>query len=343
MSMETESSFYNDFRTACSKEGLILLGITGLDYRDDFERFQNWLAEKRHADLKYLENHQEIRSTPAKLLEGAKSAIILALPYRTTQATKVPAVAQYARYSDYHQVLKRKGERVAGQFFGVGTFRVTVDSAPLLERALAAKTSKGFIGKNTLYVHPEYGSFLLLGEVITTQAFSPDTPAPISVEKKTRNGGCGPCRLCQTACPTSALDRAYTLETSRCLSYWTIENRGPIPETFWPWLGEYYFGCDLCQLACPYNLRSPQAPGDWPTREYPDIEKVATMTQAEYEKFFGGTPLTRAKRSGLRRNALIAMTVTSHPQLDEALERIGVDDEKVLHQTREQIGSYLLR
>lgn len=341
MSMEIESPLSPKLQAACEKEGLLLLGFTDLNYREDFERFQAWLSEKRHAELKYLENHSEVRRDPRKLLEGARSAIVVALAYHTKEKQNGPAIAQYALYPDYHKVLKRKAEKVAQQVLEAGSFRVTVDSAPLLERALAAKTARGFVGKNTLYIHPDYGSFLLLGEILTTQSFTPDSPAPISLDRKTRQGGCGPCNLCQTACPTGALDRAYSLDAARCLSYWTIEQRGTIPEEFWPWLGTYYFGCDLCQLACPYNLKARPAPSDWKPRQYPPLEKVAQMDQAEYEVFFGGTPLTRAKRSGLRRNALIAMAVTRHPGLQSAMDSIQEDDESVLHQTRFQIGSYL--
>jgi epoxyqueuosine reductase len=259
--------------SACQAEGILLLGFTHLEYRQDFERFQKWLGEKRHAELSYLERHLEVRKEPSKLLEGAQSAAIVAIAYFHEEKKSGPQVARYALYPDYHRVLKKKATRAAEAVFEKGTFRVTVDSAPLLERALAAKTARGFVGKNTLYIHPQYGSFLLLGEILTQAQLPADSPPQISIDRKTREGGCGPCKLCQTACPTGALDRAYSLETNRCLSYWTIEQRGPIPEEFWPWMREYYFGCDLCQLACPYNLKTAAPPADWKPRSYPPLEK----------------------------------------------------------------------
>jgi len=281
-----------EIENAASEQGLIFLGAVSPEYKKDFERFTAWLAERRHAELQYLENHASVRGNPSQLLEGAQSAVILALPYFLSGPETVPRVAQYARYADYHRVLRRKAENVARSVFDEGTFRVAVDSAPLLERALAAKTHRGFIGKNTLYIHPDRGSFLLLAEVLTQTRLERDVPSVVPLDRKTKEGGCGPCKLCQTACPTGALDRDYSMDASKCLSYWTIENRGAIPLKFWPYLAEYYFGCDLCQLACPYNLKAQGPPPDWKPRSYPPIEKVAVMNQAEYEVHFGGTALT---------------------------------------------------
>lgn len=330
-----------EISAAAEREGLLFLGIVGLEYPEDYRRFRNWIAENRHADLKFLENHAELRAQPEGLLPGARSAVILGLPYFDA-AAEGPQVARYARFVDYHRVLREKAERVAAASLPSDTVRVTVDSAPILERALAAQTRRGFIGKNTLYIHPDHGSFLLLGEILTGADLVHDTPPRIEPERKTREGGCGPCNLCQTACPTGALDRDYSIDAAKCLAYWTIENRGTIPERYWPYLAQYYFGCDLCQLACPYNLRAKGPPSDWKVRTYPDLEKIAGMTQAEYEAYFGGTPLTRAKRGGLRRNALIAMAVTRHPGLERALARVPMDNEPVLEATVSQIHRYLL-
>ncbi len=331
-----------EINAAAEREGLLFLGAVGLEYPEDYRRFQAWIAENRHADLRFLENHRALRAQPRGLLPGARSAVILALPYHDTTPPSGPQVARYARYADYHRVLKEKAERVAAAALPTHTTRVTVDSAPILERALAAKTRRGFIGKNTLYIHPDHGSFLLLGEILTDADLAHDVPPSIDSARKTRDGGCGPCKLCQTACPTGALDRDYNLDAAKCLAYWTIENRGTIPERFWPWLAEYYFGCDLCQLACPYNLKAKGPPDDWKARTYPDLDTVAGMNQAEYEKHFGGTPLTRAKRAGLRRNALIAMAVTRHPGLQNAIEKVKSDGDPVLEATVSQIRGYLL-
>src|SRR5690606_6307703 len=137
--------------------------------------------------------------------------------------------------------------------------RVMVDTAPVLERALAAKTARGFIGKNTCYIHPLLGSFLMLGVVLTDIPLPSDERVPVDPARHLPSGGCGACRECQVHCPTGALDADYRIDAKKCLAYWTIEHRGVIPERFWPWIGTYYFGCDICQITCPYNMKDRHA------------------------------------------------------------------------------------
>ena len=323
------------------EEGLIPLGIVPLFYSESYSHFRRWVKEGKHAGLEYLEKYEEIRKEPEKLLPGAKAAIILALPYSQgdhwpLETNESSRVAQYARFTDYHQLLRKTGTRLIEKWkqepeFKDHSFRVLVDTAPILERALAAQTKSSFIGKNTCLIHPTQGSFLLLAEILTTYPFDFDLQ-----EKKNE---CGSCTLCQVNCPTGALDEDYVLDSNRCLAYWTIEHRGPIPEEFWPWLSKYYFGCDICQLVCPYNeeAKQYQLPSKIVPRKMPSLFEVATMDQKQYENFFGGTPMTRAKRNGLRRNALIALHVTQDPKLEEALERVNRDGGFPLEETVQQI------
>ena len=327
------------------EEGLIPLGVVPLFYSENYAHFRKWIEQGKHAGLKYLEKYDEVRREPHRLLEGAKAAIIIALPYSQgdgwpPKTDEMPRVAQYARFSDYHQILQKSGAEIVKKLqtfpeLSSQSFRVLVDTAPVLERALAAQTNSGFIGKNTCLIHPTHGSFLLLAEILTTYSFEFDLP-----EKKS---DCGTCTLCQVHCPTGALNEDYILDSNRCLAYWTIEHRGTIPEEFWPWLSKYYFGCDICQLVCPYNqeAKNDQLPGKVIPKQMPSLYEVATMSQANYEAFFGGTPMTRAKRNGLRRNALIAMCVTQDPKLEEALERVGQDGGFPLEETVEQIRKNL--
>jgi epoxyqueuosine reductase len=330
------------------EEGLIPLGIVPLFYSESYSHFRRWIEQKKHAELKFLEKYDEVRSEPEKLLPGAKAAIILALPYSQgdgwpLQPNEPSRVAQYARFNDYHKFLQKAGGRLVekwqkGSELKDYSFRVLVDTAPILERALAAQTESGFIGKNTCLIHPTQGSFLLLAEILTTYPFEFDLP-----EEKS---SCGTCTLCQVNCPTGALDEDYVLDSNRCLAYWTIEHRGPIPEEFWPWLSKYYFGCDICQLVCPFNqeAKSYQLPSKIIPKKMPSLFEVATMNQTQYEIFFAGTPMTRAKRNGLRRNALIALYVTQDPKLEEALERVNQDGgfplEETVRQIRKGIASW---
>ncbi len=333
------------------RHALLLIGVVDLESITAYARYSQWLEEGRHAEMNFLERQRESRRDPAAVLPGARRAIVLGLPYdqgdRLDSVGDRPRIAQYARFRDYHRVLWEKGDEIVASLrerfpiLGSEAFRVTVDTAPLFERALAERGELGFVGKNTCDIHPEKGSFLLLAEILTTADLALDQKTPVEPTVRTSHGGCGECTACQVVCPTGALDKAYHIDARKCLAYWTIENRGPIPLEYWPWLGEYYFGCDLCQLACPFNRTAAKLPTELVPIAEPSLFEVATMGQREYEKWFGGTPLTRAKRNGLRRNALIAMVVTRDPRLSEALEIIRLDAPSPLCETLDQIVSYI--
>ena len=169
-----------------------------------------------------------------------------------------------------------------------------------------------------------------------------DEKKSVDPEERTKDGGCGSCRRCAVFCPTGALDKAYSLDSKKCLSYYTIEHRGTVPFEFWPHFKKYFFGCDICQLVCPYNRGVSLTEKIY--QKLPpsvDLFEVATMDQKFYEDLFGGTPLTRAKKEGLQRNALIAMTVTGDSRLEEALEVLkGEVVKPVLLDTLLQIRDY---
>lgn len=330
-----------------AQEGLLYLGAAPLNTLTDFDRFAEWLQRGNHAGMTFLERNQQFRQHPEALLPGAQSALVFALNYyqgdRSTYHydTEQPRAAQYARLRDYHKVLKDRCGRIAaaihlgpaGDTDGC-SYRVLVDSAPILERAVAGQTGRGFIGKNTCFISPDHGSFLLLAEVLSVRP-AEKSPAPIDPTVRTKNGGCGTCQRCQVHCPTGALDKAWTLDARKCLSYWTIEHRGCIPDEYWPWLGTYWFGCDICQLVCPWNRHARISTETGLRRIYGelDLAAVATMDQAFYEATFGGSPMTRAKREGLRRNATIAMAVTDHPGLAEVLDLLDGDPDAMLRET----------
>lgn len=345
--MDTALPYREILNTHAQKQGLLHLGVVSLQTEQDYSRFARWLEEKKHAGMRYLENHRDLRKNPSLLLPNAKVAIVVALPYYGGETGEFPKVAQYARFRDYHRILKERGralfQRVLRDVKTTEEFRVAVDSAPILEKALATKTELGFMGKNTLYIHPLYGSFLLLAEILTTLELPIDDKIFVSPEKRSEVGGCGSCKSCQVACPTGALQTDYSIDANRCLAYWTIEHRGLIPEEFWPWLSEYWFGCDVCQTVCPYNQRTENQtlPSSIQPISMPSLYTVATMSQPEYERYFGGTAMTRAKRNGLRRNALIAMTVTGDPLLGTALGKASQDCGYPIAETLNQIENYL--
>lgn len=331
-------------------EGLELLGVVELGPERDIVHLERWLGERMHAGMHFMQENLHLREDPRGLLPSAETAIVFAFNYFTgdkLHSNDGPRVAQYARFRDYHKTMRASAERAWRRFVNQAALeadpeaRICIDSAPILERALAARTEAGFIGKNTLYIHPQKGSFLLLGEVLTNLTLSSDLPETVDPEQRTEAGGCGTCKRCQVNCPTGALHEDYRLDANLCLSYWSIEHRGTVPEKFWPHFAKFWFGCDICQLACPYNRQATMQTSFIRDVQNLRLFDVATMNQEFYVQNFGGTPLTRAKMHGLRRNALIAMTVTNDPFLQQALDYIVSEDHAVLHGTKQQIQSYL--
>lgn len=350
--MQNKSKIWDEVGALVEARGLAFFGVAGLGPEGDFARFSAWLDEGRHAGMTYLKENQGLRADPRGLLQGAQTCVVVGLNYfqgdvHSSRGDAVPRIAQYARLKDYHKVLWRRGEEILAalheRFDPQAVGRVVVDSAPILERALAARGGEGFIGKNTCFIDPDRGSYYLLAEILTSLALPVGGVEPVDPTQRGERGGCGSCKRCQVHCPTGALDQDYRLDANRCLAYWTIENRGEIPEAYWPWLRHYVYGCDICQLVCPYNRKAE------PLRDTdlvrlgatPDLFEVATMDQATYERIFGGTPATRAKREGLMRNALIAMTVTNDSRLLNALAHVAANETApVLKRTVEQVRGY---
>ncbi|HLI29444.1 MAG TPA: tRNA epoxyqueuosine(34) reductase QueG, partial [Chloroflexota bacterium] len=253
---------------------------------------------------------------PAALLPGARSFIAVGIGYRPADEPRgapapAPAgggrIARYARGRDYHDVLKRKlwalvrwleerlGRPVAA--------RVFVDDGPCPDRAVAQRAGLGFFGKHTNLLTRTHGSYVLLGSVLTDVPLPPDPPAI---------GDCGSCTLCLDACPTGALPAPYVVDSARCISYLTIEHRGPIPEALRPLVGDHLFGCDICQEVCPWNRlaapsREPAFAAAAGAGAALDPATVLAWDEATYRTRLRGSPLKRAKWQGLRRNAVVVL------------------------------------
>jgi epoxyqueuosine reductase len=286
-----------------------------------------WLARGDHAGMAYMAHRIEARLDPRRLLPGARSAVCVALRYAPL-AGEPPArglvwdhVARYARGRDYHNTmgrrLRRLASRIRAEFPGAAA-RACVDTSPVLERELAAAAGLGAVGKNTMLLDPEGGSYFLLGEVLTTLELAPDEPLADL---------CGTCTRCLEACPTGALAAPYRLDARKCISYWTIEHRGSIPPHMRGQLEGWVFGCDLCQEACPWNERA--APTERPEfapapeRRELDLAGLLGLTREAYGARLRGSPLQRARREGLQRNAALALGarggVDPQPALRDAL------------------------
>lgn len=331
-----------------ARQGLVFLGTSQDVSKEAVGHFERWLDGGRHAGMAYLANHRKVRASIAGVLDGAKCALVFGFRYHQGdrwhggKPLTSPRIAMYARFRDYHRVLKKSLTTIADEFIPKSeSYRVTVDSVPVLERELAYQTGEGFIGKNTCYIHPKHGSFLLLGEIITTWApdIVPEVEAPAAGDRKRERGGCGTCKRCQVHCPTGALSVDYQIDARKCLSWWTIENRGTIPREYWPWLAEYLFGCDICQLVCPWNRESEiiQRPELKRLTESMDPFEIVLMDRVAHLEKFAGTPVMRARHEGLVRNALIALWAKKDPRLEAALDHASQMDDEMIRETIAQM------
>lgn len=266
---------------------------------DSVALYAKWIADGCHGTMDYLERYADVRSDPRKLLEGAESIICCAFSYYHPDCPEANLrIARYALGSDYHKVLRHRLTAAARQIetrYG-GATRVCVDTAPLRERYWAARSGLGFIGRNNQLIVPGVGSFFFLGFILTTVAFRPSAPI--------EGISCGNCRRCVDACPTSALDANGRCDASRCLSYLTIEHRGPFNESID--LHDTFYGCDRCTIVCPHN-RHPEPSVIDAFRHNPKIvgltaNDITSMTPQQFDSTFAGSAMRRAGLDGMKRN-----------------------------------------
>lgn len=282
--------------------GFTACGIAEVSFAEsEAAYFDQWIADGYHGGMKYMENYRDIRLDPQGLVEGARSVICVALNYypEKKQPETAPQIAYYAYGKDYHVLLKEKLTQLTTfltSLFPEQQSRSFVDSAPILERYWAWKAGLGWIGKNGCLIIPFKGSFFFLGEIVTTALLPYDSP------QKER---CGRCTSCLEACPTNALEAPKRLNANQCLSYLTIEHKGDIPTGTAAKIGNRLFGCDICQLVCPWNRFA------MPTNEKafdpaPSLlslrkEDIESFTEKDYNRIFAGSAVKRAKYEGLIR------------------------------------------
>ena len=297
---------------------------------DHGSAFEAWLEAGYAGTMDYLQRGKAKRLDPRQVLPGARSVIAVALNYHQgepPQAGGWSPVARYAWGQDYHDVMTpRLEDLLAFLREAAGSDvqgKVYVDTGPVLERDLAARAGLGWVGKNTMLLHPEWGSWFFIGILLTTAALDWDEPLA---------DRCGTCRACLDVCPTQAFVAPYVLDARRCISYLTIEHRGPIPVELREPMGEWAFGCDLCQTVCPWNRKAPvtREAAFLPARPSPPLSSLLEMTEAEFKTRFAGTPLTRPKRRGLLRNAAVALGNRRDPAAIPALTRALSDPEPLV-------------
>ena len=250
------ATLVEEIRAAGRALGFGAIGITGIDLTEDEARLNRWLALGRHGEMHWMQRHGSRRSRPAELIPGTVSVIAARLDYwpEATQDAwavldnaQLGYVSRYALGRDYHKLLRRRLQRLADQIserIGDFGYRVFVDSAPVLEKALGRNAGLGWIGKHTTLLDRTAGSYFFLGEIYTDLPLPPDAPS---------SAHCGSCRACIDICPTQAIVAPYELDARRCISYLTIEHPGAIPEALRVPMGNRIYGCDDCQLVCPWN------------------------------------------------------------------------------------------
>ncbi len=266
-----------------------------------WNHWYQWITEGKHSCMAYMGQHGEVRRHPEALLPEAHTVICVALNYYPArqQPPHHPRFAYYAYGRDYHEVMREMLQQLASfvKELGGGECRVCCDTAPIFERYWATQAGLGFIGRNSQLIHPEKGSYFFLGELLTTLSLPPSQPLTAS---------CGDCAKCLTACPTHAICNDGTIDARRCLSCQTIENRGEIPAELVGKLGYRVYGCDTCQLVCPYNKYATPTtvealrPNDRLLAL--SYEQLREMTVEEYRETFRHSAVKRVKYEGLMRN-----------------------------------------
>ena len=290
----------------------------------------SWLQNGHHATMDWMQRTATERSDPRALLPDAASVVVLATNYyRGTEPSPGSGrIARYARGRDYHDVLRPRLHSLAETMAAAGgEQKCFVDGGPVLERDWAAACGVSWHGKSTMGIHPRLGTWFFLSVILTTLKFQPDAPLP---------NRCGRCTRCIDACPTRAIEAPYRLDARRCISFLTIENKGPIPEEFREAMGDRVFGCDDCLDACPWNRfardsRDAQlAPSEEILRK--PLREFLSLDDAAFRNLFRGSPILRAKRRGFLRNVCVALGNKGGPEDLPALEHACTDEEELVRE-----------
>ena len=313
----------------------------------DREHYLSWLKQGFAGEMGYMSRaeRQDLRS----LMPEARSIICLGMNYHTDHPLSNECtdpthgwIARYAWGDDYHQVMRERMEqlveRLRAESGAALRARIYVDTGPLLERAVARAAGIGWVAKNTCVINEGIGSWFFLGAILTDLELAPGLPVP---------NRCGTCTACLDACPTGAITEPYVLNATRCISYYTIEVKGSIPDTMRPQIGRHVFGCDICQDVCPWIRSAPTtslpafaprafANGE-PEREGqphstfdPPLELLASLTEAQFQEAFRGSPVRRPKYRGFLRNVCVAMGNSGDPKFRPALERLAAHADSLI-------------
>ena len=347
MSSETELS--KKVKSMALALGADLVGICAARATPESRQLGSWLARGYAGTMDYLARTAEKRQDPEKLFEGAQSMIVIGMTYDPAPAPGAGEpdlqaqpddargrVARYAVGDDYHEVLADRLHALAAGIEALVeapvSSRVYVDTGPVIERVAAAYAGIGWVGKNTCLIHPELGSYLFLGVLVT------DLQLDFDVQTEDL---CGTCTACLDACPTDALESPRVLNATRCISYTTIEDPGPIPEALRRAHGDLVYGCDICQEVCPWNSRRARSWPDDPLGLHarleardewasPSLAWILDLDEAAWQRATRASAMRRSKRRGLLRNALVAAGNSQDVSLRPQVERLAAGDDPLL-------------
>lgn len=293
----------NEIKNHILKNGFDLVGITDIEIPEKIRNsFINWIKNNHHGEMKYMEN-MEKRLNLKAIWEDVKSVIVVAKNYYKKVQYKNYKISIYALSKDYHKVIRKKLIKIFREFSRKYSFnfKVYVDSGPVLEKVLAQKAGLGWQGKNSLLINPKFGSYIFLAVILVDIELKPDKPFLYDY--------CGKCNKCIKSCPTGAILENRTIDAKKCISYLTIEYKGeniPIPYKDW------IFGCDICQIACPWNTKAKET--DW--EEFKKLEvleyslyELLKLKKEEYDRIFQGMPIKRANFERFKRNILHIMEI----------------------------------
>jgi epoxyqueuosine reductase len=322
--------------------GFQQLGIADTDLAQHEVFLRDWLAAGRHGEMDYMERHGTRRGRPEELVPGTVRVLSARMDYSPTAATpseqvlndpQLGFISRYALGRDYHKLLRARLQKLADRIqsrIGPFGYRVFTDSAPVLEKALAEKAGLGWIGKHTNLIDSKTGSWFFLGEIYTDLPLPIDTPA---------TNHCGRCQACIDICPTQAIVAPYQLDARRCISYLTIELRGPIPEEFRPLIGNRIYGCDDCQWVCPWNkfAQSTGEPDFAPRHslDAPRLVELFAWSETEFMKKTEGSAIRRIGYESWLRN--IAVALGNAPRTDDTLDALRARADSASTLVREHI------
>jgi len=295
-------------------------GIAAVEAAPHGNYFLRWLGEGKAGEMDWMKNRVEQRMEPIRLLDGARSMIVLGLNYYQPPPSGRGRIATYALGKDYHDLVwerMREFDRWLSERGGVQ--KTFADTAPVLEKPIAQRSGLGWQGKSTVLIHKKWGTWLFLGEILTTLSLETD---------QAEGDHCGKCTRCVDACPTQAIVAPYQLDARRCIAYLTIEHPGSIPVEFRDAIGDRVYGCDECLTVCPWNRWAQKTKeSHFAVRELPDLRVMLEWTDAEFRSRFRGTPIFRLKSPRWKRNICVVLGNIGSAEDLQALEKIAAGED----------------